>query len=344
MTDGCDECEMWRQKGAAFCPACGRSLEKQERPLIDTFILLGVTAVAFIILANSFYAVINFGNIYDELSGYKLAVRLSFGLWDMELLRYGSIWIGIYLAVLILVETACVVYGSWRLWTVLKERQTDYHAQATTGIAAATAALAASLFISILGVVLTAAIEQAPNTDWMNDFTEYEMVFLLTRAGVSEELMYRVLYIGVPMMILALIVRRDKRSWQYLFGGFGISKTAAILILFSSVLFGLAHYDGWGWSKIPITFAGGILFGYVYSEYGLYACIIMHTANDVMTTLAYLGLPFLTLVAEFSLIGLGLLVLLHWILHPNRELLDIKNMENFPQKLERNLKEQWERH
>ena len=67
-------------------------------------------------------------------------------------------------------------------------------------------------------------------------------------------------------------------------------------------------------------------------------------ANDVMTTLAYLGLPILTVIAEFSLIGLGLLVLLHWILHPNRELLDFKNMENFPQKLEMNLKEQWERH
>lgn len=344
MTGGCDECEMWRRKGAAFCPVCGNKLEKPERPWIDTFILLGVTAVAFAVLANTFYVLINFGNIYDEFTGFTLVYNLSFGLWSLELFRYNGIWIGLYLAFLVIVETACVVYGSWRLWTVLKEKPEDYHAQATTGIAAATAALAASLFISVLGILLSATQGQAPSTEWMDDFTEYQMVFLFTQAGVSEELMYRMLYIGVPMAIIALILRRDKRSWQYLFGGFGISKAAAVLILFSSVLFGLAHYDGWGWSKIPITFAGGILFGYVYSEYGLYACIIMHTANDVMITLAYLGLPFLTVIAEFSLIGLGVLVLVHWVLQPRRELLDFKNMENFPQKLEMNLKEQWERH
>ena len=123
-----------------------------------------------------------------------------------------------------------------------------------------------------------------------------------------------------------------------------MSKVAAVLIVVSSVLFGLAHYDGWGWSKVPLTMFGGLLFAYVYTEHGLYASIIMHTANDTILTLTYSGLSVLSVVAEFSLIGLGFLVILHWILHPNRELTDFKNMATFPEKLENNLIEQWKRH
>ncbi len=342
MTDGCDQCDMWRRKGALYCPVCGRCLEPTKRPIIDTLILLGVTAVAFIILANTLYMVLNFASICGEFGG--IYARLSFGLWDFDLWTYRGIWIDIYIAALVVIEAACLAYGIWRIWTVLKEKPSDYHAQATTGIATATAALAVSLLVSVVGVLISSLVDQVPSTDWLDNYSTYELAFLFTQAGFSEEMMYRVLYIGVPMTVIALILRRDKRSWQYLFGGFGISRTAAILIIISSVLFGLAHYDGWGWSKVPLALAGGLLFGYVYSEYGLYACIIMHTANDVMSSIGYLGLPFLTVIAEFSLIGLGVLVLIHWALHPNRKLLDVKNMENFPQKLEMNLKEQWERH
>ena len=345
MNDGCDECEMWRQKGASFCPICGSRLDKPpERPVFDMLVLLGVTAVAFIILYNAAYIAYNFGGICGELDGARARATISLGLWSVQLFEYGGLWLEVVLILDVLIEVACVLYGLWRLYTLLQERPEDYPAQATAGISIATAALAISLFVSLIGIILSALLGQAPDTSWINDYSTYLIVYLVTHAGVSEELMFRVLFIGFPMAIIALILNRDKRSWQYLLGGFGMSKIAVVLIVFSSVLFGLAHYNGWGWSKVPITFFGGIVFAYVYTEYGLYASIIMHTANDTLLTLTYGGLSLLSVVAEFSLMILGAIVMIYWILHPNREVLDFKNMQMFPEKLEHNLIEQWKRH
>jgi len=342
--NGCDECEMWRRKGAAFCPVCGSKLEKPERPIFDVLVLLGATAVAFIVLFNAVYVTANFGNICSDLDDYTMPISISFGLWDVILCRYSGIWMDIVLAAYTAIEVACVAYALWRLWTVLRERPDDYPAQEGTGMYMATAALSLSLFISIVGIALSAIVDQVPDTSWLDDYSDYVIVFMMTHAGVSEELFFRVMYIGIPMTVIALIVRRDKRSWQYLFGGFGLSKTAVVLIIVSSTLFGLAHYNGWGWSKVPLTFFGGLLFAYVYTEYGLYTSIIMHTANDTMLTLVNAGLGGLSVLAEFSLIILGLIVLIYWILHPNRKVFDLKNMETFPPKLENNLAEQWKRH
>ena len=345
MKDQCEECAMWREKGASFCPACGNPLdERPERPITDYFILLGTTAILFIVLVNTVYIARYFTEICDSLDVLRVSIAISFGLWDVRLGAYDGIWIDLELALITLTEAACAAYAGWRLVTVLRKKPDDYHAQVTTGLCAATWALSVSILVSVVGILLTAMEGQAPNTDWMDDFTDFQMVYLLTRAGVNEELMFRVLFIGVPMAVIALILRRDVRCWQYLFGGFGMNKIAVILIVFSSILFGLAHYDGWGWSKVPLTLFGGILFAYVYTEYGLYASIIMHTANDVMLTLSYAGMSLLTVFAEFSLIALGAIVLIRWMLHPNRELFDFRNMETFPEKLDKNLKEQWERH
>ena len=44
------------------------------------------------------------------------------------------------------------------------------------------------------------------------------------------------------------------------------------------------HLDGWSLMKFPDTFISGMLFGYVYIQYGIHASIVMHSAFDLLAT------------------------------------------------------------
>jgi hypothetical protein len=50
----------------------------------------------------------------------------------------------------------------------------------------------------------------------------------------------------------------------------------------SSVIFGLMHLDGWTIMKFPDTFVTGLMFGYVFVQYGVHASIVMHSTFDLL--------------------------------------------------------------
>lgn len=60
-----------------------------------------------------------------------------------------------------------------------------------------------------------------------------------------------------------------------------MSRIAAALLFVSATVFGLMHLDGWTFMKFPDTFISGILFGYVYIQYGIHATVVMHSAFDM---------------------------------------------------------------
>lgn len=306
--------------------------------------MLALTIVSMVIVVNTLYTLIRFWDISDALQYYRFSVSISVGLWDIHLFYYDGTWASAILLLCILIEFACIAYAIYRFKTLWDADGGYSERTENSGLSWGSCALCAGLLVSLASALLAIFGGTPIDSSWMDELDPYVLSFLLTRAGVNEELLFRVLYVGVPMMVVAFILHREKNCWQYLFGGFGMSKAAVAAILFSSILFGLAHYDGWGWAKIPGTLFSGILFAYVYAEYGLYACIIMHTANDTFTVFSDIGLPFISLISEFALIGIGIFVIYDWIARPNRELLDFKNMKTFPDKLEGNLIKQWGRH
>jgi hypothetical protein len=84
------------------------------------------------------------------------------------------------------------------------------------------------------------------------------------------------------VIICAFMKRADAKD---VLGGFGMSRIAAVLLFISAVLFGLAHLDGWSIMKFPDTFISGLLFGYVYIEYGLHVTIVAHSAFDMLSSM-----------------------------------------------------------
>ena len=165
------------------------------------------------------------------------------------------------------------------------------------------------LFATFFFSVLIALLAQ-PSSDEVPTISDFsETLFLLANASVWEELVTRVLLIGVPLLIWGLLRSSHKNKVQsyFLGGGFRMNLPEVTLILVSSTVFGFAHFEsGWGaWKIIPTTVAG-LAFGYLFLKHGLAAAIMMHFATD------YLSLP----VEAYNSIGLeivtGLGILL-WV-------------------------------
>lgn len=153
------------------------------------------------------------------------------------------------------------------------------------------------LFATFFFSVLTALLAQ-PSSDEVPTVTDLsESLFLLANASVWEELVTRVLLIGIPLLVWGLLRgSRANRTYSYfLGGGFRMNLPEVTLVLVSSVIFGFAHFEsGWGaWKIIPTSIAG-LAFGYLFLKHGLAAAIVMHFATD------YLSLP----VEAFNSVGL----------------------------------------
>ena len=104
------------------------------------------------------------------------------------------------------------------------------------------------------------------------------------------------------------VAGKEYRWWNYLLGGTGLNYAALILILFSSMIFGLAHIPLWGVWKSFQTFIMGLIFGYVFMKYGVYATIALHFLADYLSSISWISesLVLIPGLAIFALMGLGL--------------------------------------
>jgi len=163
----------------------------------------------------------------------------------------------------------------------------------------------ATFFLNFVIIIVTGAANSGTPT---STETVSQMLFSLANASVWEEIIVRVLFIGVPLVFIDLARRRTRKDWwSYLLGGkfkIGIPETA--LIIFSASMFGVAHYlGGWGEWKIPAAGIAGLAFGYLFLRFGIAASIVLHFTFD------YLSMPTELFGADLT-VALGILLLV-WL-------------------------------
>lgn len=147
-------------------------------------------------------------------------------------------------------------------------------------------------------ILLVAILFGETNTGGPSGGDLEELLFQLANASVWEEVIIRILMIGLPLLVVDLvmrtinkrkqarnlpIVKRQGRRWyQYILGGkFEIGLPEVALVIVSATIFGYAHYLGsWGFWKVPAASIGGIAFGYLFLRHGLPAAIVMHFTVD----------------------------------------------------------------
>lgn len=368
MQPDCPMCQKWLEQGARFCASCGKpridfsppansrptavvfsathDTTARTPPFFRTTILVSALLVTLIIANNTFLTIFFFGDIVDSWSGWALGFGLTYGFGDVLLFRYSGTGVAVVFGICIIAEALCLGYAVYRLIDALNREKTqnDGFCVERSGLPAASSSLCVSLILSVILLLIAAMSGNSADTGWMSEYSDLQMLFLLTKAGLEEEILLRVVWIGIPMAALAIIINKDRRSWQYLMGGFGMSKTAFALIVFSSVLFGLAHLSGWGWGKVPDAIMSGLIFGYLYTEYGLYAAVIAHTANDTLSSLLYTFGEGIEVAVMLLLLALGLVILIYWILKLSGSRVDVSAIPLFPGKLETGLLGQWKRH
>jgi hypothetical protein len=186
--------------------------------------------------------------------------------------------------------------------------------------------LALIFFLLLAGIEPTNPIKLTPENTWV-------FLYDLANAGFYEEIVFRVLLLGLPMAIGSVIVRIMEvnrgtagtkpgtagryiaGAWRYLFGGVlrrdspKEALVAAWAFLFaSSAIFGLAHMSSWGPWKIVPAMVAGLGFGYLFLRHGVGAAILAHFVNDYALSLAYEGVGGIGLEVILILMFYGLAI------------------------------------
>ncbi len=162
----------------------------------------------------------------------------------------------------------------------------------------------ALLFFSYAYYIFLEGLGVSPEVPGIEQFPLWQIIYMMTRAAVWEELMVRTVFMGIPMFFY-IYKKKNKLDWKYLYGGFGLKERFVIIpILLSSTVFAVAHLGGWDYYKLPPTFVAGLAFGYLYAKDGLHSAILLHFIWD------FLSIPMRIFDVPNIDIYLGLLILL----------------------------------
>jgi len=246
--------------------------------------------------------------LMDESYMFAVFTPVAFGLFSIS----GHALAGYFLLVcMAIVVSTMITMREWRPFTA--ELRDLSHLRKVTPTSTPMVLIyfflidiALVIVYNVVVIVFRAGAAPAGPGDW--DFENWELLFLLANASVYEEIITRVLLIGLPLAVIGIFTRRY-RGWRTLFGGTALfDRPTMVLIIMSSLIFGMAHVIyGWDAFKFPTAFFSGLLFGYLYIEKGLHASIMLHFMIDYFGAVQYLGLP----AGLFTGVGLieGILVI-----------------------------------
>ncbi len=269
---------------------------------ISAFIMLTFIVQLALSLGTLLYgANLVIPDILDTWSGFTLflVVPVIVDLFTLS----GYLLLTYYLFLVFAIFVSCLwvlltSYNRFKDELTMKAKSREHSALFDTiGLLFATV-----FFSAVIGIIVNPSQDDLPSTDSVS-----EMLFVLANASVWEEIAVRVLFIGIPLIFVDMVRRtRQKRWYSYAIGG-GISIGApeAILIVVSSLVFGIGHFTGgWGvWKILPAT-VGGLAFGYLFMKFGIAASIMMHFGTD------YISMPSEVTGSTGLLIltGIGLLI------------------------------------
>lgn len=278
---------------------CGHRLEPVRKPsgFLDPernpyFLLafLSCMIVIPILLVEIACLLLNAGNVLDMIG--RTTVSFILAIPDPTVIFSTTGWMSrIYWMALVVTICACFAYALIRFIRGLADavKDKDEAPVERTGLFWVCVMMSGMMFIQTLYFIVLYSLGYSVDSSWTDEYTNIQMMFLLADASVWEEIITRVLYIGVPMFVIVLATTRKLDSWKCIFGGFGMSRVAILLIVFSATVFGIAHNEGWGAGKILIAGLMGLAEGYLFVRFGLYASILLHFANDYLSSFSWLG-------------------------------------------------------
>ena len=292
----CDNCKISSEAGYSYCTKCGRPLgpaptapDKKDDTLHKLVNIVGIiTLVACgAMLIFEMYALFwVFDDVLIGIDGYRLGIVFLIPVPVVPFYVGGIIakFYYLFLVIAVVVSFILIMYNSREGIARIAEGKLDKLDEMPLFAVVTLFAVYISINVMLIFLVTSFGYDPAtledPDEEWM-------LWYSLLNASVWEEVVCRVLLIGLPLM-LAGIAANAKGSWKRLFGGAEMDKFAVSLIIFSSVVFSLGHLSGWDLFKVIPTFVCGLALGYLFVKFGLYASIMLHFLVDFMSSVTWI--------------------------------------------------------
>ncbi len=332
MKPRCDRCQQYYDGGMRYCGICGYRFpnKKGELTALEKIMLLATAIIIVLLLVETVVLLLNVSTVLSFIGTFGVNISIIIPT-SVRLLTLHGVLAQAYWLVIILAILASVSYTIYGVLSNLKYEPADVYENTKKSAAYwVTVLFCADMFVQVALILIAASMGLEINTGWMDEYTDQQMLYLLADASVWEEIISRVMYIGVPIFLIQLVRTKRPNTFRMLLGGFGMSKISLILIVFSGIMFGMAHYNGWGMTKAVITCIGGIIMGYVYVRFGLYASITMHFVTDYLSGLTYVGLASVSIIFELTLIGIGLIACIYLFTKVSNKEDTIKIVDELP--------------
>ena len=307
--DSCTDCDASREKGYDFCPTCGRRLTAEDsgrRSPYRTFIAAGAVILAILLIAEAVALVAGAPSVWDWATDAVVSVLIL----KPELHVAGHIdglALQLFWVVQVVVLVACLILLFRQTLPALKAPRNEMMDRLEgTPIYWMALVLCATLVLNVICAL--PSVGSSIDIDNPIGFVP-DALYAYANAAVWEEVITRIVFIGVPMAIMAACHLR-KDFWKYLLGGFGMSRLAIVLIFASALVFGFAHMSGWGLWKVLPTFISGIALGYLYVRFGVHISIMMHFAIDYMAVLLEGAMMSVVSLIVFAMLLIGIVCLM----------------------------------
>lgn len=332
--DSCPECETAKANGSRFCPHCGRPLVKPENTsdVLGTIAMIATAIVSILMVLEVVTLVAGISSVWTYCADHGANILLLLPrltvVGTLEGLPLQIFWILIVVAILL------SVYHLIRqtLPALRAEPEERFERIKDTPLFWTATLLCVALFLNV--VIMVFQLDAVTGTDSVvTPGFEPDTLYSCANAAVWEEIITRVVYIGVPLTIIAAVLRR-RDCLRFLLGGFGMSRLALVLIVISAVVFGFGHYDHWGLWKVLPTMISGIAMGYLYVRFGIHASITFHFIVDYMATMTVGPMAAVMSIALILILVLGipcLIRILKGFGHAREDILGMNNLLPEPQ-------------
>jgi len=183
---------------------------------------------------------------------------------------------------------AQAIYGLGKKWQSRPNKTISFTDpdKADSSLEAVAKLFMASLSFSVMYFIILSFINVEMKTPAFDTLSTPHLAYELFSASVFEELISRVLLIGVPLVFLGLALKWKKPHRMVLGGGLDITPATMVLITISAFIFALAHAGGWDYWKVPQVLIPGFALGWAFVRYGLHASMLIHfsmNCTDVAT-------------------------------------------------------------
>ncbi|MDW5561624.1 MAG: CPBP family glutamic-type intramembrane protease [Methanomassiliicoccus sp.] len=307
----CTNCGARLLPDSNFCTSCGKPQKAHVIPpqpvmpygpyvppppknstahdVIMGFGSYSAAALAVLMAVNVVIAIWAVGQVWPHMDKHVyLFVITPFIVNFAEL--GGGAFMGYYIF-LVTVITACFAWMMYKsLRPLASELQVKYPQEGHSPLYTMATLLFAVLSFNVIYYFLIEATGASATTPSFDTRELWQLIYGFAEASVWEEVVSRILLIGVPLLIIDALLRmknpdyKMKRVPRYILGGgFTIGRKEALLMVFSSLMFGTAHVFAWDAFKVLGAAVAGLAFAYLYLRIGLYASIMLHFATDFMT-------------------------------------------------------------